>query len=181
MGAAQEPPLSPIRALMRRIVCGMPPSVLGFADSTIIFYGYRPPPGRRSSVNLPTSVLLSSLISSIEELGGLTAMKRRPPATCLAAKRNADPRIWDGDALLHAGYYSGQERCRVGKANGSGLRLPCGKLCVPSKACCMVGIGASNSGLARVRHPKVSKPQPVALELLLSALQSSPLLKNLRQ
>src|SRR5215475_12068954 len=41
MGAAQEPPLSPIPALIRRIVCGMLPSVLGFADSTIIFYGYR--------------------------------------------------------------------------------------------------------------------------------------------
>jgi len=180
MGAAQEPPLSPIRALMRRIVCGMLPSFLALlipqSSSTVIA-----PLGRRSSANLPTSVLLSSLISSIEEVCGLTPMKRRPPGTCLAAKRNADPRIWDGDALFHAGYYSGQERCRVGKANGSGLRLPGGKPCVPSKACCMVGIGASNSGLARVRHPKVSKPQPVALELLLSALQSSPLLKNSRQ
>jgi hypothetical protein len=81
MGAAQQPPLSRMRPQIRQML-PMLPSVLGFADSAIIFYGYRTL-GRPSNVNLMTSILLSSLITVRFHRGvRLTRSRERQPGTC---------------------------------------------------------------------------------------------------
>jgi hypothetical protein len=103
MGAAQEPPLSQMRAYVRRSVFGMRPCVPCFADSTIIFYGYCTlGPTVGGELDGIHFVIFVDHSFSGEEVWGLIP-GAASPRTCFAAKRNADPGLRNCDAVRPSG------------------------------------------------------------------------------